>query len=495
MKKIIIIGAGVAGLSAGIFAQKSGFETIIYDKNDYIGGHCIGYDKFGLYIDGCIRFLSGTKQGEPILDIWKQVGALENVELFTPEYSTVFEFDEGRIVLWRDINRFKKDLLSISPDDEASINELINDVEKLSKIVIPADKPMYMMNPIELAKVTLSMNDAISITDKLNKITCEKYASKFKHPLLQKVFSFIVPKNYSASALVMVLAGFAMGNVSIPKGGSRPFINRMKSKYESLGGKILLNSDVLEISKEKGKATGIVLKNGSSEKADYVIAACDANHVFEKLLKDEYEDKDFNLRFENPDDYPVSSAVNISVVIDFDMKNYPINICFKTTPYTIGTRTFELLGFRNFSFDNTFGTGRTTGTISIVQYEDGYNYWKNLYNNKQAYDDEKKRVAIDAIKRIEAKFPELKGRIKLLDVATPITYEKYTNAYKGSLMAFALTPKSKIMMHSGKIKGLDNFYLSGQWVSPPGGLVSAVTSGKFSILQICKEEKIKFVAD
>jgi len=495
MKKIIIVGSGVSGLTSGIFGQMCGFETIIYDKNDYTGGHCTGYDKFGVHVDGCIRFLSGTKEGEPLLELWKQVGALEETNIYRPEYLAVYDFDDGRLILWRDIDRFKRDLLSISPDDESLINELISDIGKLSKVVVPADKPMYMMNPFEMAKATLNMNDAIAILEKLNKISCEDYASRFKHPMLRKVFSFIIPKSYTASALVMVLAGYVMGNVTLLKGGSRAFIDRMKAKYETLGGTIVLNSNVSEVLIEKGKAKGIILSDGSCFKSDYVVAACDANHVFEKLLKDEYEDKEFSFRFEHSDDYPVTSAVNISVVIEYDMSKYPFNICIKTAPYTIGERTFELLGFWNFNYDDTFGVGRTTGTISIIQYEDGYKYWKNLYSNKQAYENEKKRVAIDSVKRIETKFPELKGKIKIIDVATPVTYERYTNSYKGSLMAFGQLPKTKIMMHSGKIKGLSNFYLSGQWVSPPGGLISAVTSGKFTIMQICREEKVKFIGE
>lgn len=491
MKKIIIIGAGVAGLSAGIFAQRSGFESVIYDKNNYVGGHCTGYDKLGVHIDGCIRALSGTKDGEPLIDLWNQVGALEGVEIFKPEYFSVYEFNEGSLTIWRDIDRLERDLINTSPEDEQSIKELISDVKKLNKVVVPADKPLYMMNPIEQAKMTLNMKDAIAITDKLNKISCEKYASRFKHPLLQKTFSYMVPKDYSASAMFMLLAGFTMGNVNIPKGGSKAFIERMKTKYEGLNGKILLDSEISEVIIEKNKAIGVMLKNGTTDRADYVVAACDANLIFEKFLKDEYDDKEFNLRFENPQDYPVTSAINISVVIEANMKRYPMSICFQTTPYDIGEKTFELIAFRNYSYDETFGIGKTLGAINIIQYEDEYSFWKNLYSNKEAYNSEKIRIAIDAIKRVEARFPDLKGKIKFLDIATPMTYERYTGAYKGSLMAFGLTPRSKFMMHNGKVKGLDKFYISGQWVSPPGGLVAAVTSGKFTLLQICKEEKIK----
>ncbi|MGL4335416.1 MAG: hypothetical protein ACRCST_00890 [Turicibacter sp.] len=48
-------------------------------------------------------------------------------------------------------------------------------------------------------------------------------------------------------------------------------------------------------------------------------------------------------------------------------------------------------------------------------------------------------------------------------------------------MSFALTNKSKNMMHSGKIKGIKNFYLTGQWLQPPGGLPAALSTGKFTI--------------
>ncbi len=491
MKKIIIIGAGVAGLTAGIIAQKSGFESVIFDKNDYIGGHCTGWDKYGLHIDGCIRWLTGTKDNEPLTDLWKQVGALDNVEIIKPDHSAVYEFEEGTVTMWRDLSKLKDHLLSVSPEDESLINELIEDIKKLHKIVVPVDKAMYMMNPIELAKITLSMNDAVLITDKLNKMTCVEYAERFKSPLLKKVFSFIMPKTYSATSLIMSLAVFTWGNANIPKGGSRALIDRMSMKYKTLGGKVNLNSEVDEIMIEKGKVIGIRLKGGTEEKSDYVVAACDANLVFERLLKDNYEDKEFSLRFEHPEDYPVLSAINISLMVDADLRRFPVTLCFQTTPYTVFDRTFEVLGFRNYSYDETFGVGRTIATVTIPQNENDYNSWKTLYTNKDAYNNEKTRIGIDIIKRIEARFPELVKKVKLVDVATPMTYEKYTGAYKGSLMAFGLTPKSKIMMHSGKIKGLDNFYLSGQWVSPPGGLAAALTSGKFSIQQICKEEKVK----
>jgi len=45
MKKVIIIGGGISGLSAGIYAQKAGFQSIIYEKHHISGGECTEWDR------------------------------------------------------------------------------------------------------------------------------------------------------------------------------------------------------------------------------------------------------------------------------------------------------------------------------------------------------------------------------------------------------------------------------------------------------------------
>ena len=58
-KKVIIIGGGVAGFSAGTYLQLNGYETEIIEKNPVAGGSCICWERSGCYIDGC-RIGHGT---------------------------------------------------------------------------------------------------------------------------------------------------------------------------------------------------------------------------------------------------------------------------------------------------------------------------------------------------------------------------------------------------------------------------------------------------
>ena len=63
MKKVVIIGGGIAGMTAGILLQKAGFTTEIYEKNAVPGGQCTGWKREGYFIDNCIHWLTGTRPG------------------------------------------------------------------------------------------------------------------------------------------------------------------------------------------------------------------------------------------------------------------------------------------------------------------------------------------------------------------------------------------------------------------------------------------------
>lgn len=101
--KLIIIGAGIAGLSAGYFARKNGFEVEIYEKNSIVGGECIGWDRERYHIDGCIQWLTGTKEGTDINDLWKEVGALEDSKVIQLDEFIRFNLGGEEIVFWRDL--------------------------------------------------------------------------------------------------------------------------------------------------------------------------------------------------------------------------------------------------------------------------------------------------------------------------------------------------------------------------------------------------------
>jgi phytoene dehydrogenase-like protein len=70
-KSIIIIGAGVAGLAAGCYAQMNGYRSQIFELHDIPGGLCTAWERKGYLVDGCIHYLFGSAPGQPFNQVWQ----------------------------------------------------------------------------------------------------------------------------------------------------------------------------------------------------------------------------------------------------------------------------------------------------------------------------------------------------------------------------------------------------------------------------------------
>lgn len=497
MKKIVIIGGGISGLSAGIFAQRNGFESTILEKHHTLGGECTGWNRKGYHIDGCIHWLVGTKEGTQIHDLWTTVGALDGVEIYHPESFMAVEHDGVTVQFYKNLDRLKLSWLEISPKDKDVIEEFCKDIKKLHSFSIPVDKPMDMMNIIEKTKYFLSMKDIGSIMQKYGKISVKELAMKFKHPALREaIVSFMPEGEYSAISVLFPLGTFTGGQSSIPMGGSKALAQRMVNRYLSLGGRVETCCEAVKAVIEGKTVKGIECRNGKSFVADYYIGACDANFLYEQLLEGRYPDQEFQKRYNNPEIYPLASNVYISIGYEGLVNHIPRTLKFPVKSLNISQnqKPLEYLQMTHYGYQSDFAPkGHTVITFAINQFKPELELWEKLVKNKEAYDKEKTRIGEEVLHAMETRFPQMKGKLKLLDVATPQTYARYCNAYRGAFMAFWPTIKGKPLAHTGCIKGLNNFVLSGQWLQPPGGLPTALITGKDTIMRICKKEKQEFM--
>jgi phytoene desaturase len=494
MKKVVIVGGGVAGLSAGIFAQMNGFESVILEKHTLVGGECTGWDRQGYHIDGCMHWLIGTKAGTPIHDLWTTVGALGDVEIHHHDSFLTFEHEGTQVHLYRDLDRLRSSWLAISPEDADAIEEFCRTIKQLHSFEIPVGKPMDMMNLIEKVRFMLSMKDAGMVMRKYGKVTSTEYANTFKHPALRGALGTFVPDHgYSASSILFALGNFTKGQASVPAGGSRAMALRMQERYVSLGGTLKTSAEAVELAIENEHVRSVTCRNGEIFEADYFIVACDAHMFFNRLLRGTYPVREYEARFANPKDYPLASEVRVAVGYAGSMDDQPRALRFPVAaPFQVGATTVKHLLMTHYGYEPDFAPeGHTAITFSINQFHDDYEAWNAL--DRAAYKEEKARVGQAVLRELETRFPERAGKLTLLDVVTPKTFERYCNAYRGAFMAFIPTVTGAAMAHTGRIKGLDNLHLSGQWVQPPGGLPVALITGRDTIMRLCKQERQGFV--
>ena len=197
--------------------------------------------------------------------------------------------------------------------------------------------------------------------------------------------------------------------------------------------------------------------------------------------------KDLKKAYDNRQAYPITSGFQVAYAIDDDFSGED-TIFFDCDPLKIGGNEFSRMSVKSYAYDKSFAPeGKAVLQANIVQSDSDYIYWSSL--SKEEYKAKKAEYAEEVTKRIVAQFPELDGRIELLDCWTPLTYNRYCNAYHGSYMGFVTTVGNKQMRFKGVVKGVDNLYVAGQWVMNPGGLPIAVVSGKFAVQRILKKQK------
>lgn len=489
-KKVIIIGGGVSGLTAGILLQEAGFSTEIYEKNAVAGGLCTGWKRKGFMIDNCIHWLTGTREGSALNDLWKQAGVLgEDVELLKKEKFFSAELNGEQLTFWRDLERTRRELLELSPEDAHEINKLIDYTKLAESMSVPVEKPFDAMSILDYMKLGMSMKSMGKVMKEYGGMDIGELAERFAHPLIRLALIDYMPPGYQAYAFLVSYAIITGGNGDIPRGGSFAMAMRMVKKYQELGGTLILNTPVKKILLEGKQAAGIMLSDEKTVNADYVICACDTDIVFHNLLPEEMMPPLLKKLYENRSFYPVMSGFQAAFAVtgDWEVKGTHI---FPCKELEIAQSKVLRMSVNCYDYEPDFApAGKTVLQSNFVQTEQDFEYWRKLYQDKAAYDRKKQELAMEIEKRVVAQYPVLKGNIELLDVWTPVTYASYCGCYRGAYMSFIITKQAKSVTVPGKLKGISNVFLASQWQMGPGGLPTAAAMGKFAAWRILKMSK------
>lgn len=493
MKKVLIVGGGISGLTAGIYLQEAGFDTEIHEKNAVAGGQCTGWKREGYFIDNCIHWLTGTKEGSALNCLWHKIGALgDAVKLHEKEFFFSSELGGNRLTFWRDLERTRTEMLRLSPDDAVEINKLINYTKLAENMTIPVDKPFDEMNILDFIKLGISMKEMRKLLKAYGGIDTIELGNRFQHPLIQQALVDYMPPGHQAYAFLVSYATVTSGNGDVPAGGSLAMAMRISKKYQELGGVLCTNSPVKKVLMKDQKATGLLLSDGKEIAADYVVCACDTDYTYRKLLDKNYMPKSLKKLYENRKLYPVTSAFQIAFAVDEKFEELKGTRIFPCEELMIAHSKIHRMSTNYYDYEEHFAPqGKTVLQTNFIQTEYDFTYWKDLYQSKEDYHRKKQELSAEIMKRLLTQYPFLQDKVHVIDIWTPMTYYHYCNSYCGSYMSFIVTKKAKSTIVPGKMKGIDNLFLASQWQMGPGGLPTAAAMGKFAAYRIKKCERIK----
>ena len=106
MRSVLVIGGGVTGLTAGVYAAASGYRATVLERHTEPGGVCCAWDRGPYTFDLCLHWLLGAAPGDRLRSWYEEIGALDRVELVPTEtFTTVCDEATGAsLSLTRDLD-------------------------------------------------------------------------------------------------------------------------------------------------------------------------------------------------------------------------------------------------------------------------------------------------------------------------------------------------------------------------------------------------------
>ena len=495
-KSIIIIGAGFAGLAAGIYARLNGYDAQIFEMQDKPGGLCTSWDRKGFTIDGCIHWLVGSSPASRMHDFWQEVGVVQGREFVNIDEFMEMEGPEDRkLIFYSDVDRLEKHLLEFSPADERAIREFTGGIRICRAFDQPSESLPLIKRAFKQAKLVLTFLWHGARIKRWMKESCADFASRISDPLLKKAIEEMWVPEFPIFFMMVTFAYLHNRNAGYPAGGSLPMSIALEERFKALGGKIHYNKRVTKIITDDNKVTGISLQDGSEHRASRVISCADGYSTIFNMLGGKFVDEKIRGIYDKWPVFPPLIFVGIGVNRVFDEIPAMVSgISYQLrAPVQIGDRIRERLSVKIFNQDPSMAQAGKTALVIML--ETGYDYWKELAADRKAYLKQKDGIAEKIVEALDQRFPGISSQIEMIDVATPMTFERYTGNWKGSFEGWLITPgNSDVLLKPMEqtLPGLTRFYMCGQWVEPGGGLPTAIMSARRLIKKVCREDHLKF---
>ncbi|MEI7983580.1 MAG: NAD(P)/FAD-dependent oxidoreductase [Bacteroidota bacterium] len=502
--KITIIGAGVAGLSAGSYLQMNGFETVIFERHSTFGGLCTQWKREGYTFESGLQWVLGTNESNPFYKLWSELIDMNSIRFISHEVRMEIEVKDARdnngdniFYLYTNLSKLEKYLISVAPEDKRMIRKWIGSMRRMQSFEIPpriTEVPQLL--PWYKKISYIKYLPLLFFLQKVKNETNYSFAKKLKNPFLKEAFQLLFDgEEMSLLVISLPLAFNDLNSTGYPIGGSSAMISQLEHKYLALGGKIRYEVEVVKINTEKDHATGLLLKSGELVASDIVISAADWHFTLFKALEGRFINKPIE-KLKNQElfkVYPSVFLLSLGVAATFKNHSHFFRFPLKGPLVSPDGTSYQRMEVHINNYDPTSAPAGKA-TISVSFYTRNGNFWISLRDkDPDIYRDEKQKFGDAMIERLEEKIGPVRDHLEVIDIATPSTFQRYTNNWKGSVQGWF--PGKNIIAQSPvkyELPGLKDFYFIGHWTQPGGGLPVAVKSARDVAQIICHRKGVTF---
>ena len=479
---VIVIGAGIGGLTAAALLQEKGFATLTFEKNNYPGGSCASFFHRGYTFDVGASVFYGFAEAERsgTLNLHARIFERLGVSLATiPDPVQIhYHLPDGfEVPVFYERERFLSGLISRFPHEEKGIRAFYQELEAVYDILsaLPAGSLEDFVHVLQVGVKNPGKTMALAVkTFKSMGETARKYIKD------AELLKFVDIESYSwavqdAVSTPLVNAGICLadrhhGGINYPVGGSGAIPAGLCEGIRKFGGAVELGCDVEEIVLKNGRAEGVRLSNGEVFTAKAVISNATVWDTFNRLIKK----TDYNV----PEDRFLRAPSWFQLYLGVDAGAVPEDFHVHHVLVDDWERYQELGGTIYISAPSLLDPSLAPVGKHVVHafVTDEMDRWDNYKKRGSDYKKAKEAYGDSVVQRTEKILPGLADALEVKLFATPLTSQRYLNRYKGSYGPL-LYPGQNVLQKPQNRTSVKDLYAVGDSTFPGQGVIAVTYSG------------------
>lgn len=409
---VIIIGAGMSGLAAGIRSAMFDKKVIILEKHSVVGGlnsyYKRGKRNFDVGLHALTNFIKKGERGRPFSKLLKQLRISYDDFKLHPQSNSKIIFPQNQLTFTNDVNFLIEE---INREFPASIDNFLKLIDEVNSF-----------NELDLTRKYMSAKEVL-----VSILKDRKLVDMILCPLL--IYGSAWEDDMDFSQFVIMFKSIFIEGFSRPEGGVRTIIDMLVNRFKQLGGELLLKAPVAKIVANRGTVQQVVLQNGQVIQADKILSSAGLPETI-KLVDGsdvDYTPRSGRLSF-------VETICVLDQKIPRELFDSTVLFCNEREQYKY-SRSLDLFDPHGAVIccpDNYIGneTESVEGTIRVTNIAN-YDLWKSL--SKDQYLHSKEMVFANALRMIERYVGKFDSKVLFKDVFTPTTIERYTGHVDGTV--------------------------------------------------------------
>ena len=497
---VVIIGAGLGGLTAGSILSKRGRKVLVLEQSDRVGGCCSTYE-----IDG-YKFDIGASVVEiiPVIDrAFQELGTTfaDEVDLIQcdPIYSVIFP-DGDKMTIPMSVEAAAEEIAKIAPEDKQGFLEYARTFGSF----VDNGGLEFFLQPMNSLSDMLASFSKVPVLKKFGAyfvMTYDDVLRKFfKNPKVRQSMAY--QSFYCGHSPEQAVGIFALipytehRGIYYPRGGMIKIPQALQRLGESNGMEVRLRTRVDKVLiGENKKATGIVTGDGETIQAKVVISNINARKLYLDMIGEEHL---LPLARKGIKSYALSkSTPYICLGVDYDP---PID-----AHHTLVTRDVDEINdfwWEKYRLgipptpEEQFGLICCPTKTDPSLAPEGHHIVALDFQGPSklasgSWDDIKEEFSEDLITHLSKTIiPGLKEHVKTKVVTTPLDFERRLLNPGGAFYCFQQDLTAQVVFRpSSRSKSISNLYLTGASTHPGGGVPTVMASGIIAANLIDQNEK------